>query len=125
MAAQAPNEVIHLISSMNHPSLHWEMNEAWILSDSTSETPVGSGSAADVRETEKWPDGRVPATWSGKRDASGRYVLDGAETWYAENDARLYAVTWRDGVKTGTETWWRRDGKKIFEWEHGADGKAV
>jgi len=125
VAAQAPNGVIHLISSMNHPSLHWEMNEAWILSDSTTETPVTPGDNADVRETENWPDGRMRATWSGKRDSAGRYVLDGPETWYAENGAKLYAVTWRDGVKTGSETWWDTDGRKISEWIYGADGTAV
>jgi hypothetical protein len=30
---QAPNGVIHLITTMNRPCLHFEFNEAWLLSD--------------------------------------------------------------------------------------------
>ncbi|MBI3117062.1 MAG: hypothetical protein HYZ00_00135, partial [Candidatus Hydrogenedentes bacterium] len=33
VAVQGPNEVIHLLTSMNHPNLHFALNEAWILSD--------------------------------------------------------------------------------------------
>ena len=33
---QAPNGMIHLVSTMNTPCLHFEFNEAWILSDSPS-----------------------------------------------------------------------------------------
>jgi hypothetical protein len=124
VAAQAPNCVIHLISSMNHPSLHWEMNEAWILSPSTSETPANPV-VGQSWQTETWPDGKVRAKWSGKTDAGGRSVLDGAETWYAENRATLYAATWRDGKKTGAETWWSAAGKKIWEWEYRPDGAAT
>ena len=29
----APNGVIHLLTSMNHPGQHFELNEAWILSE--------------------------------------------------------------------------------------------
>jgi formylglycine-generating enzyme required for sulfatase activity len=125
VAAQAPNGVIHLISSMNHPSLHWEMNEAWILSDSTSETPVAPTAGAALPETESWPNGRLRARWSGKRDSSGRYVLEGTETWYAPNGGKTYEVTWRGGVKIGKETWWSESGAKIEEWDHRPDGSAV
>ncbi len=40
VATQAPDGIIHLMSSMNHPSLHFEMNEAWILSDTQEITPA-------------------------------------------------------------------------------------
>ncbi len=124
-AAQASNGVIHLISSMNHPSLHWEMNEAWMLSGSTAETPAAPGAGKDERKTETWPGGRVRAAWSGKRDSTGRYVLDGTETWYARNGVKVYEVTWRNGVKTGVETWWSEKGVKISEWDRRPDGSAI
>lgn len=124
VATQAPNGVIHLISSMNHPSLHWEMNEAWILSSSTAETPVAPGNGKLFHETEQWPDGKI-ASWSARTDSAGRYVLDGTETWYAENGTKTYEATWRDGVKTGLETWWSPDGRKIWEWDHRPDGIGV
>jgi antitoxin component YwqK of YwqJK toxin-antitoxin module len=110
---------------MNHPSLHWEMNEAWILSPSTSETPMRPVAGKSWQQTETWPDGKVRAKWSGKTDAGGRSVLDGAETWYAENGATLYSAAWRDGKKTGAETWWSASGRKIWEWEYGPDGTAT
>jgi len=31
----------------------------------------------------------------------------------------------RNGVKTGVETWWNQEGKKISEWVYGPDGTAV
>jgi len=77
------------------------------------------------QQTETWPDGKVRAKWSGKTDAGGRSVLDGAETWYAENGATLYSAAWRDGKKTGAETWWSASGRKIWEWEYGPDGTAT
>ncbi len=125
VAAQAPNGVIHLISSMNHPSLHWEMNETWILSGGTTETPASAAKGTAISETELWPNGRVRASWSGKQDAGGRYVLDGVETWYTPGGAREYQATWRNGVKTGTETWWSETGARISEWARRPDGSAL
>ena len=125
VAAQAPNGVIHLISSMNHPSLHWEMNEAWILSDSTGETPTAAPSGRTWQESAAWPDGKPRARWSGRSEDGGRYVLDGPETWYAEDGAKLYEATWRDGRKTGRETWWSAAGVKIWEWDHRPDGSST
>lgn len=125
VATQAPNGVIHLISSMNHPSLHWEMNEAWILSNITEETVVTRGNGELFHETEKWPDGKLRASWSAMTDSDGRYVLNGREQWYSERGTKTYEATWQDGVKTGVETWWSPDGQKISEWNRSPDGIAA
>jgi formylglycine-generating enzyme required for sulfatase activity len=122
VAAQAPDGVIHLISSMNHPSLEWELNEAWIISDAGARVPEVTGQARRWQQMEKWPDGKMRAQWSGKTLANGRYVLDGPETWYAENGTKVYAVNWDEGVKVGAETWSTPDGRKIWEWEHVSNG---
>ncbi|RPJ81075.1 MAG: exo-alpha-sialidase, partial [Acidobacteria bacterium] len=37
VARQAANGLIHLITTMNNPCLHFELNEAWILNDQTGE----------------------------------------------------------------------------------------
>jgi formylglycine-generating enzyme required for sulfatase activity len=125
VAAQAPNGVIHLISSMNHPSQHWEMNEAWILSESTAATPEPAlvGNAAPARQDDA--NGRLQASWSGRRDALGRYVLDGVETWYDASGHKRYEVTWKAGRKTGVETLWDSQGIKVWEWRRKPDGSAV
>jgi len=125
VAAQAPNGVIHLITSMNHPSLHFEMNEAWILSEETAETPVTPARGELIRGRETYADGKTRATWSGKLDAAGRFLLSGDEVWYYPSGAKHYQVSWRDGMKTGVETYWLADGSKLFEWQHSEDGTSV
>jgi formylglycine-generating enzyme required for sulfatase activity len=125
VAVQAPNGVIHLTTSMNHPSLHFEMNEAWILSDAGELPPPAAGPGRPVRGEEKYPDGKIKARWSGKILADGRFVLDGPETWFFPNGAKLYEVQWADGYKRGVETLWREDGSKVWQWEHRPDGTSV
>jgi formylglycine-generating enzyme required for sulfatase activity len=122
VATQAPNGVIHLLSSMNHPSLHWEINEAWILSPSSGATKVEEGGGLPVSGRERYADGKAKGTWSGQMDMAGRFVLDGAETWFFPSGKKQYEVTWRRGFKTGAEILWREDGSKVWEWEHRADG---
>ncbi|MHC4648022.1 MAG: SUMF1/EgtB/PvdO family nonheme iron enzyme, partial [Planctomycetota bacterium] len=65
IATQAPNGTIHLITSMNHPNQHFEMNEAWILSSAGPqiESPT-EGPVQDYRE--QYPDGKPKARWSAK-----------------------------------------------------------
>ena len=125
VAAQGPNGVIHLITSMNHPALHFEMNEAWILSNATEETAVSSNGGAPIESRENYPNGALKAAWNGTVDSAGRYLLDGPETWRYEDGSRQYEVTWRMGRKTGNETFWDRKGRIQWQWQHGADGVDV
>lgn len=125
VAAQAPNGVIHLISSMNHPSQHWEMNEAWILSDTAEATPAPSLNGGLVSGRQNYSDGKLQASWVGRRDALGRYVLDGVESWYDPSGRKRYEVTWSRGRKIGVETLWDGEGRKVWEWRREPDGTAV
>lgn len=81
-ARQAPNGVIHLIATMNNPCLHFEMNEAWILSEDTGEKPDAelmkstTTSISDVSDfEEKYPGGQVRLAWSAGIGDDGRYLL--------------------------------------------------
>ncbi len=125
ISAQAPNGVIHLVSSANHPPQHFEMNEAWILSDSPEQTRVTAGKGRLIADHENYPDGKQKAAWSGRRDGSGRYVLSGKEIWHYPDGGTEYEATWKDGVKIGTETYWDTAGHKIWEWEHQPQGVSV
>lgn len=126
VAAQAPNGVIYLITSMNHPSQQFEMNEAWILSDSGSSAPAElAAKAKPIAGALNYPDGRKQARWTGKIDSDGRYVLDGEETWFFPDGRKEYQVGYRDGRKTGAEIQWAQNGNRIFEWEHRGDGASV
>lgn len=120
-AAQGANGLIHLITTMNHPGQEFEMNEAWILSKgNTADSDAGPSKRVTSRQS--FPDGRVQAEWSAKIDRAG-YALDGQEIWHYKNGSKQYEVTWRDGRKTGLETYWGPDGKKLWEWNRERDGR--
>ena len=125
VAAQAPDGIIYLISTMNHPAQEFEMNEAWILSKETGRTPMLTGRGKRIPGREVYPNGRVKARWTGKIEPDGRYELDGTATWYYSSGAKEYQVNYRDGVETGLETYWAADGHRIWQWDHQADGVSV
>ena len=128
VATQAPNGVIHLISSMNHPSLHFEMNEAWILDkDAPCYTaPASQQFVADRTELhEAYPSGAIKAIRSGGVGPDGRWLLDGEENWFYESGARQWQVTWLAGRKVGAETFWSPDGKIAWAWEYREDGSST
>ena len=129
-ARQAPNGVIHLITTMNRPNLHFEMNEAWILDKHATRddpmAPTSSGPLVNVKQhEEKHPNGQARLTWSAGKGSDGRYLLEGTEVWYYDNGQRQHETTYERGVKVGKETYWSREGKVEWTWEHQPDGSAV
>lgn len=132
VARQGPNGLIHVVTSCNHPGLHYELNEAWILSDATyaDDDPTMNRSKATavtgVKEhREKFSDGSPRVVWSSGRADDGRVLLHGAETWYYAGGAKQREATYALGVKTGRETYWSPTGAKQSEWDHRADGTSV
>jgi len=126
VAAQGPNGIIHLITTMNHPCLHFELNEAWILDDRAGlpgETPVTIKDVQAIEE--KYPSGKTRCTYSGGVTSDGRWLLDGQESWFYQNGQMQYQATWRAGRKAGRETYWAADGKAAWTWEHHDDGGSV
>lgn len=86
-ATQAPNGVIHVVMSKNHPAdLHIELNEAWVLNG-------GPESSA----------------------AEGRYLLNGEQTFRGPDGHTRWQVMYRAGRKIGVETLWSADGRKLWE----------
>jgi len=132
VARQAPNGVIHLITSMNHPCLHFEFNEAWLLSDAptiNSDSELMHSKATRIARvkkfTEKFPDGKIKNRWSGGRADDGRFLLHGTEKHFYQNGHVHYETTYELGRKTGSETFWRNDGTIGWLWEHNPDGTSV
>ncbi len=127
-AAQAPDGVIHLMTSMNHPSQHFAMNEAWILSDVTGEanaTVTGPAAGPVVQHEERYADGTLKATWGSRRAANGEYVLQGPQTWHFRDGQKQYEATYAFGRKVGTETRWDTAGRRLWTWEHRDDGTSI
>ncbi|WP_438482911.1 SUMF1/EgtB/PvdO family nonheme iron enzyme [Oleiharenicola lentus] len=132
VARQAPNGVIHLITSSNRPSLHYELNEAWILSDANfaDDDPVMNQSRATKigqisEHRENYESGIPRITWSSGVADDGRVLLHGLETWFYANGKKQREVTYRLGVKTGREINWAANGAKESEWDHRADGTSL
>jgi hypothetical protein len=116
-ARQAPNGVIHILTTVTQPCLHYELNEAWVFSDAGDIAPETSGGVVK-KFSEKFPNGKMRSQWSARICPGGRYLLDGKETDFYESGAKQHEVTYASGRKTGTETFWSADGKKISNWEH-------
>jgi hypothetical protein len=115
-ARQAPNGVIHLLTTVTLPCLHYEFNEAWIRSNAGDIAAENSGGT--TREfSEKYPNGKPRSTWSARICSNGRYLLDGGQIDYYESGAKQHQATYANGRKTGPEIFWSPDEKKVWEWQ--------
>jgi len=123
VATQGPDGIIHLMSSMNHPSLHFAMNETWILTDDVP--AVQFGAVKRVPHEECYAGGTPRITWSDCIDPDGNYLLDGPETWYYPDGKKQYAVEYVRGRKVRKETLWDRNGNWVWSWTREADGSGV
>jgi hypothetical protein len=116
-ARQAPNGVIHLLTTMTQPCLHYELNEAWIFSDLGDIAPETA--AGEIKKfSEKFPNGKIRSRWSARICPNGRYLLDGRERDFYESGMKQHEVTYASGRKIGEETFWSPEGKKIWRWTH-------
>jgi hypothetical protein len=114
---QAANGVIHILTTVTQPCLHYELNEAWIWSDAGDIKPDNSGGVVK-KFSEKYPNGKLRSKWSARIYPNGRYLLDGKETDYYENGAKKHEATYANGRKTGKEIFWSADGKAVWTWKH-------
>ena len=125
-ATQASNGVIHLMTSKGKPSMHFALNEAWILSDFTGEVNQQPGKNDDTikKIEEHYTNGTprvVSSGWVGKNG----FVLHGKETWYYEDGTKQYEANFNNGVLEGTETFWDNTGKIKWTCEHTPFGISV
>ena len=128
VARQAPGGLVHLVTTMNHPCLHFELNEAWILAAETEEPadeelmrPIATAIAEVETFEETYSDGHPRAIWSGGVGDDGRYLLHGCETWFYENGQKQREATYRLGRKVGAEICWSPAGAKMWEWQYHDD----
>lgn len=97
---QAPDGMLHILTTTNYPGLHIEFNEAWI--EQGDETPgVVFPGAAPLNDEVL---------------ASGHY-FNGSRTEYYPNGNKQHEVKYVDGRRCGTETLWREDGSVEWIWQ--------
>lgn len=113
---QAPNGVIHILTSANYPGLHYELNEAWIWSDAGDMQQETVGGKVE-RYTERYPDGRIKAAWSAWIGPNGRYLLHGDLTDYYPDGTVQHKASYKYGRKRGTELFYEPDGTLRWRWE--------
>lgn len=116
-ARQAPNGVIHILTTVTQPCLHYELNEAWIRSPAGDIKPENSGGKVE-HFLEKFPNGKTRSQWTARICPDGRYLLSGQEIDYYENGAKQHEAAYWNGRKTGLESFWAPDGKLIWQWQH-------
>ena len=127
-ARQAPNGIVHLVTTMNTPCLHFEFNEAWILSHAPT-LDLMKSRASQIRKvetfTQKFADGQIQFRWSGGVANDGRFLKHGEEKWYHPNGKLHYEATFHLGRKTGSEKLYRPDGTVVCHWQHNSDGTSI
>ena len=122
-ATQGPDGVIHVVTSKNKPNHEIELNEAWILDKSAGEEPATTPQMSRVKSfTERYPNGKLKATWSEGHASDGRVLLDGPELFYYPDGKLLWSVHFHAGRKTGEERYLRADGRPFWIKKYAADG---
>jgi hypothetical protein len=130
-AVQSENGVIHLVTSRNHPDLHIELNEAWILADDkAAEQAALQEDVKVIPETvkayqEKYASGKLRVSYRAGRSRDGRFLLDGNEIWYYENGQKQWGASYHAGSKVGNETYWNADGSKKWQRDHIEGGSSL
>ena len=113
---QAPNGVIHLLTTAGYPPIHYEFNEAWVWSDAADVTPESSG--GEVKNfSEKYSDGKLKSTWSARICPNGRYLLHGELIDYYPDGSKQHQALYENGRKTGQETYWSKYGDIEWMWQ--------
>ena len=116
-AAQGPNGVIHILTTLTKPGLHYELNEAWLLANDAGDMQpeTTGGKVKQYRET--YPGGKTRATWSARTTPGGRYLLDGDETTYYPDGKMEFQSTYANG-RPVTQTYWSPSGIKLWTWTY-------
>ena len=112
---QAPNGVIHIITSSNLPGLHYEFNEAWLNSDEKEVTWSGEVTNRQTYE-EYYNNGELKSRWQA-HTIDGKYLLDGKMIDNYPNGQRQHEAFYKDGYKIGIERFWENDGTLRWQWE--------
>lgn len=120
---QGDNGLIHVLTTTNYPNLHYEFNEAWVLSGE-GETDLMNTGGKKKHYKEYYEDGQLKSKWTARITEGGRYLLDGKLTDFYPDGKREHKVRYDHGFKTGKEFFWREDGGLRSTWTR-KDGVGV
>lgn len=124
---QSPNGVIHLMTSKGKPSMHFALNEAWILSDFTGEVnelPGKVDNAKLIQQQETYKNGKTHISYSGWTSKNG-FVLHGKQAWFWPNGQKQYEANYNNGRIEGIESYWNVDGSLNWTSNHTPYGTII
>jgi formylglycine-generating enzyme required for sulfatase activity len=123
-ATQSADGLIHIATTKNKPNFEIELNEAWVLAkDAAEDVSPDNGPVTGVKHfTERYPSGKVYATWSAGHTVTGRVLLDGLQTFYYPDGKLMWSMTFEAGQKIGEERYVRADGTPVWLKTYAKDG---
>lgn len=129
-AAQGPDGVIHVVTSVNHPAVTLAFNEAWLDAPEGALPANAALKANDVTAVtgirtreERYPDGKLRGRWQEGRGSNGAMVFDGPQTWLYPDGKPQWEVTYRLGRPIGAEKEYDVDGQLISQRDYQPDGR--
>jgi hypothetical protein len=131
---EGPDGIIHLVTTMNEPCLHFAFNEAWLLGESGDPGFTSTGisppfdrlGAETVRRELELPVAHGGSLRLGFVTLPGGCtVRDGVEAWRDGGGVVRLEARWSLGRRMGLERWRRPDGSLVREVEHGESGRSV
>ena len=121
--------MIHLCTSNNTSLLHFEFNEAWLLNhepESPSDEILMSSHAHSVEQVqtfrEYYDDGALRCEWSGGYADDGRFLLEGADTFYYPDGSIMSRGQFHLGRRVGEYVAYDPAGNRKFQWNYTSDG---
>ncbi|SEG53106.1 Formylglycine-generating enzyme, required for sulfatase activity, contains SUMF1/FGE domain [Bryocella elongata] len=115
-ATQGANGVIHVITSKNKPDYEIEMTEAWVLDKLAGLTPALPLQLGPITQhEEKYASGKVRIRWGSAKASDGRVLLEGPEEAFYISGKPMWKLSFHEGEKVGTETFWRENGTRAWE----------
>lgn len=126
-AAQGPNGLIHVTSTMTHPCLHFELNEAWILDGAAGFSPEPEVPAdVPVQTVEEWhADGGLRSQRGYVHAESGEAWLHGPVRFFFADGQAEYTATYDHGRLVGEERSYAENGQLVWHRIHREDGASV
>jgi len=119
---QGPNGVIHILSTMTHPCLHYEINEAWIESSADSDNTDSHSAPREQQKQKQQARASTAsggtATWGYIVDLVYGYALHGTFTTTHPNSSALeYNATYNAGMRL-SESYHNTKGRLVWRWTH-------
>lgn len=129
---QSADGMIHLVASNVHPLLHFEFNEAWLLSEETQspseEELMASHATCYPQGTEEfreyYENGTLRSLYHGGVADDGRFLLDGEELQYYEDGSLMSRGQFHLGKRVGQYIYYDSQGYPVWKWEYKGE-KAV